>query len=173
MSHWYMITLVGEDQPGIVARITKTLFANGCNLGETSMMRLGGNFTIMMMTQFSGDAAALEKLLQPDAGAMDLRLHVDPIHGHLHQHLTPDVSITVFSGDRAGIVSEAVNTLTDAGLNILDLNSDVSGTTEKPIYIMQIDGQARQGMTKLEEAVKDIQAKGIDIRMSAIDTVVG
>jgi len=52
--HWYMLTLVGRDRPGIVARVTRALYAGGCHLGETSMMRLGGNFTIMMMVQYGG-----------------------------------------------------------------------------------------------------------------------
>ncbi|MEW8430322.1 MAG: amino acid-binding protein, partial [gamma proteobacterium symbiont of Ctena orbiculata] len=42
--NWQMLTLVGEDQPGIVARVTDALYRGGCTLGETSMIRLGGNF---------------------------------------------------------------------------------------------------------------------------------
>ncbi|MCW8983520.1 MAG: amino acid-binding protein, partial [Gammaproteobacteria bacterium] len=41
MNNWYMVTLVGRDQKGIVSRVTKALFEGGCNLGEASMMRLG------------------------------------------------------------------------------------------------------------------------------------
>ena len=40
MNHWYMLTLVGRDRPGIVAKVTAALFDGGCNLGEASMMRL-------------------------------------------------------------------------------------------------------------------------------------
>ncbi|MCG7961385.1 MAG: amino acid-binding protein, partial [Candidatus Thiodiazotropha taylori] len=40
---WQMLTLVGEDQPGIVAQVTDALFRGGCTLGEASMLRLGGN----------------------------------------------------------------------------------------------------------------------------------
>ena len=53
MSDWYMLTLIGQDRPGIVAAVTKGLFEAGCNLGETSMLRLGNNFTIMMMVSGS------------------------------------------------------------------------------------------------------------------------
>jgi len=42
--NWYMLTLVGEDRPGIVAKLTAALFAAGCNLGEATMARLGGIF---------------------------------------------------------------------------------------------------------------------------------
>lgn len=173
MAKWYMITVVGEDQPGMVGKVTQTLFKSGCNLGEASMIRLGGNFTIMMMVKFDGDAAALENLLTEDRQTMHLRVHVDPIQGKLHHHITPDVTITVFSADRAGIVAEATSKLADAGLNIIDLNSDVAGTKDKPIYIMQIDGHATKGIETLEQAVASIKQSGIDINLSTIDTVVG
>ena len=60
MSTWYMLTLVGKDHTGIVANVSKALFELGCQLGETSMMRLGGNFTMMLMTQYDGEPAQLQ-----------------------------------------------------------------------------------------------------------------
>ena len=36
---WFMLTLVGEDRPGIVAHLSAALFDGGCNLGEATMMR--------------------------------------------------------------------------------------------------------------------------------------
>ncbi|CAK0777283.1 hypothetical protein CCP3SC15_5790004 [Gammaproteobacteria bacterium] len=47
MKQWYMLTVVGQDRPGIVALLTASLYEGGCNLGEASMIRLGGNFTII------------------------------------------------------------------------------------------------------------------------------
>ena len=44
-----MLALVGKDRPGIVAEVTHVLYEMKGNLGETSMVRLGGNFTIMLM----------------------------------------------------------------------------------------------------------------------------
>lgn len=60
---WYMVTLVGKDQKSIVSHVTAALYDGGGNLGETSMMRLGGNFTIMMMVEFSGRSKELHDCL--------------------------------------------------------------------------------------------------------------
>jgi len=49
LADWSMLTLVGVDRPGIVARVTRAVFEAGGNLGEASVLRLGGNFTIMMI----------------------------------------------------------------------------------------------------------------------------
>ena len=78
MNEWKMLTLVGEDQPGIVAAVTETLYLHGWTLGEASMIRLGASFTIMMMISGEGDAQAL---LSPVAERLHLHLHIDEITG--------------------------------------------------------------------------------------------
>jgi len=173
MSPWYMLTVVGNDRPGIVARVTAALYENGCNLGEASMMRLGGNFTIMLMVGDAGEEGHLEALLAPLVGELGLRLHVDRIEGRLHAHQVPDVRISVFGADRAGIVAQVTGALAEAGLNILDLESDVAGSDDAPIYIMHIEGNAGQGIAALREALTGMAEQGIDTRIEAIDTMIG
>ena len=170
---WYMLTLVGKDRPGIVAHVTAALYEGEANLGETSMMRLGGNFTIMMMVQFSGNTHALHDLVGGVAESLDLHLHIDHIEGHLHNHRIPDVRIAVYGADRAGIVAKVTGVLAEAGLDILELESDVAGTDAEPIYIMSIEGYAAAGVPALESALEIIRAAGIDASLQPIDTLVG
>lgn len=125
---WHMLTLIGEDKPGIVAAVTQALFDLGLNLGETSMLRLGGNFTIMMMVTGSHPDGFLEDRLKPVIEAQGMCMHIDPIQARLHQHLVPNIQVTVSGADRAGIVAQVTGALAAAGFNILDLESDVAGT---------------------------------------------
>jgi glycine cleavage system transcriptional repressor len=171
-AHWHMLTVVGADRPGIVAKLTEALFHGGCNLGEASMARLGGNFSIMLMVE-GADAAALEKLVRPMTDASGLRLHIDPIHAELHQHVEPNVQVTVYGADRPGIVAQATAALAAAGFNILDLNTDVGGTDARPIYIMLIDGYAAAGVAAVEPAIAPLRAAGIEVRVTALDTMIG
>jgi glycine cleavage system transcriptional repressor len=173
MSKWYMTTIVGKDRPGIVAAVANALYEGGCNLGETSMLRLGGNFTIMMMVQHEGTAGSLRGLLGPVADSLGLNMHVDRIEGELHRHMVPDVRITVFGADRAGIVAQVTGALAAAGLNILDLESDVGGTEEKPIYVMHIEGQAGAGINALRSALDAVVKDGIEVSVTPIDTLIG
>lgn len=173
MKKWYMLTLVGKDRPGIVAHASSALFQGGCNLGEASMMRLGTNFTIMLMVQFDGGAKALAALIEPVAQSMDLHCHVDAIEGHLHRHLVPDVRITVYGADRAGIVAKVTGALAEAGLHILDLESDVAGSEEKPIYIMHIEGHAAEGVDALRSALDIIAGEGIEVQIAPVETLIG
>lgn len=174
MKHWYMLTVVGKDRPGIVAHVTAALYDGGCNLGEASMMRLGGNFTVMLMVQHEGSLKSLRELVEPVVESMGLHLHVDKIQGHLHEHLVPDVRISVFGADRAGIVAKVTNALSGAGLHILNLESDVGGTAQQPIYIMHIEGQATEGIEALRSALAVVQeGDGIEAKLYPIETMVG
>lgn len=173
MKKWYMVTVVGADRPGIVAHLSAALYEGGCNLGEASMMRLGGNFTIMMMVEYHDSARRLALLLEPVTDSMDLRLHIDAIRGKLHQHVEPDVRITIAGADRAGIVAHATATLAEAGLNILNLESDVAGSEAEPLYIMHIEGQAREGVAALAAALEIIRAEGVDASLAETDALLG
>lgn len=171
-TNWFMMAVIGKDRPGIVEQVTAALYDGGCNLGEASMTRLGGNFTVMLMVQHQGNVASLESLVAPVTQSLGLKLHIDNIIGDLHHHQTPDVRITVFGADRAGIVAQVAGALAKAGLNILDLQSDVAGSNEKPIYIMQIEGLAVQGIAALESAVAVLDGEGMQVNLEAIDVMI-
>lgn len=173
MASWYMISVIGKDRPAIVAGLTRALFEGGCNLGEASMLRLGDSFTVMLMASHEGEAGELEAMLQSVARGMDLRITVDPVRDHSHGHVPPDVHITVFGADRAGIVAQVTDVLAGAGLNIIDLRSDVARGKEGPVYILQIEGQALQGIDALERALAQSDVEGLDVRVEPIEALIG
>ncbi|MFV1992510.1 MAG: glycine cleavage system protein R [Acidiferrobacterales bacterium] len=170
---WHLLTVVGEDRPGIVAGVTASLYKGGCNLGETSMCRLGGLFTIMMMVSGAVSNEALEAVIQPAVKKFNLRAHVDKTDARLHDHKIPNVQITIYGADRAGIVAETVAVLSESGMDILDLNSDVAGSTEKPVYVLVIDGDATQGLDHLKDSLASLENKGIEISLTPLETMVG
>ena len=172
-TRWHMLTLIGEDKPGIVAAVTRSLFEFGLNLGETSMLRLGGNFTVMMMVSGEQSEAELRDRLKPVIEAQGMCLNIDPIQARLHEHLVPNIQVTVTGADRAGLVAQVTSALAGAGFNILDLESDVAGTADKPVYIMQIAGVADVSVEAIERALVPLREDGVDVNVSAIETYIG
>jgi len=168
MNNWKMVTLVGEDRPGIVAQTTDALYQSGLALGETSMMRLGGNFSMMMMVAGEGD---LNAALTPVAKALNLHVHVDEIAGRLHQHVVPNIQIRVMGADQPGIVAKVTGALAVTGFNILELESDVAGTVQDPVYIMTIQGFSEKSVEELQQAVDGLGEEGVDVTVSAIETL--
>jgi glycine cleavage system transcriptional repressor len=173
MPDWYMLTLVGADRPGIVARVTQALFQAGATLGEASMLRLGANFTIMMMVSGVASAAPLEAALSPVARDLGLCVHLDPIGGGLHHHLVPNVQIRVQGADRPGIVAQVTGALARTGFNILELESDVAGDARSPVYIMNIQGYSATTLETLEAALQALGRQGIEVDVCPIETLIG
>lgn len=169
MVHWYILSVIGKDRPGIVSHVTQALYDGGCDLGETSMIRLGDSFTIMMMVRHEGNTKSLEKIVATVAESMDLRVHVDKTDTHLHSHVEPDAHIIVHGADRPGIVAHVTGALAEAGLNIVSLDSDVGGTEEAPIYIMHIDGVASEGLVSLQSALDIVTKEGIEAHLVPIE----
>ena len=170
---WHMLTLIGADRPGIVAGVTRALYDQGLNLGETSMLRLGGNFTIMMMVSGGESEASLQENLKPVIESLGMCLHIDPIEASLHQHLLPNMQVTVSGADRAGIVAQVTGVLADNQCNILDLESDVAGSLEKPVYIMQIACIADVPLETVEQALESLRDDGVDVNVNPIETYIG
>jgi glycine cleavage system transcriptional repressor len=168
---WVMLTVVGADRPGIVARLTGALYDAGCNLGDASMARLGGNFSVMLMVE-GVESGRLEQLLRPVIDAFGLRLHLDPIEGVLHTQQEANVQVTVYGADRPGIVAQVTGALFRAGFNILELNSDVGGTADQPVYVMVLDGVAQGGSAAIEQALAPVRGGGIDVCVTPLEPLV-
>ncbi len=173
MKRWYMLTVVGQDRPGIVAGLTQALYRGGVNLGEASMTRLGGSFTVMLRVESDAAADGLQQLVAPLARDMALRVHVDPVEGRGDEPAEPNARIAVHGADRPGIVAQVTGALAAVGFNILDLDSGVGGTAERPIYVMTVDGHAPGGVAALERALAPLRKSGIEVHVEPIDTLVG
>ncbi len=170
--NWYMMSLVGRDQPGIVAQVTEALFEAGAALGEATMMRLGCNFTIMMMVEVEGSRGLLDEVLAPVTGKLGLHLHVDAIDPGLHQHQIPDLRVVVHGADRPGIVAQVTGALAEVGFDVTDLDSQVAGSEVAPIYILLIEGVAHQGDEVIHKALEPL-SENIEFRVEEIETLIG
>ena len=171
--NWLMLTMIGKDKPGMVAAVTAALVEQGVSLGETSMIRLGGNFTVMMMVSGTQSEDELRAALQPVLEAQGMCLHVDPIEAHLHEHPVPNIQVTVSGADRVGIVAQVTGALAETGFNILDLESDIAGSSEAPVYILQIAGVSSLAVEQIEQALAPLREQGVSVNVSPIETYIG
>lgn len=168
---WSVLTLVGADQAGIVAAVTDALYQRGCNLAQASMMRLGANFAIMLRVSHESDKD-LHQILDGICSEMNLHLHIDEDVNAVVSRLEPDVQVTVYGADRGGIVAQVTSVLALAGLNIIDLETDVGGSEDKPIYIMTMEGIAKNGIESLQKALDELNTD-IEVNLDEINTLRG
>ena len=171
--YWYLLSLVGKDRPGIVAKLSAGLCKNGCNLGDSSMARLGNSFVIMLAVEYGGSQEALSNIVSPLVGSMDLKQSLMEIEEGTHD-IEPDIRINVYSDERMGIIEDVTSMLTESGLNILSLESNLDNNQPNNTYSIHIEGTVSQGITPIYDVLdrlsdeKNIQSQLIPINSQVI-----
>ena len=170
MKNWFMLSLVGLDKPKIVAKLSAGLCKNGCNLGESSMGRLGNYFTIMLMVEHEGDKESLQNIISSVCSPLSLDSHLVALEDGNQQHCEPDVRISLFAEDRIGIVEDATVPLANAGLNILHLESNLGEDSEVGNYYIHLEGTLTQGINQIYQVLEKLdKEKGVKSHLIPIN----
>ena len=141
MKNYFLLTAFGKDRPGIVAGVTKVLFDLGANIEDASMTRLGGEFCMMLVTALPAKTAApkLEKSFGPLAKKLGLLVSAKPIPEAAAKRSKDESArylISVYGTDHPGIVYQVTAALAQRGVSVTDLQTKVTGSSGKPIYVM-------------------------------------
>src|SRR5258708_3561989 len=62
MAKYAVLTAMGDDRPGLVEAVSKFILDCGCNIEDSRMAILGGEFAMIMLV--TGAEAAMAKLLK-------------------------------------------------------------------------------------------------------------
>jgi len=147
MSRTWILTAFGKDRPGIVANVTKMLFELGCNLEDSAMTRLAGEFAIMLIftAPVRLNDVQLERVFRPLSSRLKLAWHLKILS---KAELTParggqPYLISVYGADRPGIVYRVSTLLAQLGINITDVGTHRTTPshrrTTKPLYLMVLE----------------------------------
>ncbi len=135
----FALAAIGRDRPGIVAAVATVLFEQGCNVEDSSMTLLRGNFAMMLVLASPPGTTrdSLETALRPACEDIGLTFDVLDVEDTAEvPH--PSHVLTVYGADRPGILFRISETLADAGVNITDLNSRLVGVDE-PVYALLLE----------------------------------
>lgn len=144
----YLLWATGQDRPGIVAAVSNVLYRQGCNLEDSAMTRLGGEFGILLI--FSAprkkDAASLEVAFAPIKRRFALNLGIKPLSTRQARFKkSGDLFVVTLHGvDRPGLVYRITDLLAKHQFNITDLTTHRTvGGGKKAGYILVIEGEIR------------------------------
>ena len=173
MRRW-IVTAFGKDRPGIVAGVTKILYRIGCNLEDSAMTRLEGEFAIMLI--FSAATAMTAERLQaafePLQRRLRLAIHLKPLTKP--ETATPRARgrrylISVYGADRPGIVARISDLLARSRANVVDVHTHRSatrGTRNGPsLYLLVLEVELPRTVSvssverKLKEAAQRLQVE--------------
>ncbi len=145
MTH-FAVTAVGTDRPGIVAAVTGAFAGLGCNLEDSSMTILRGQFAMMLVVDAPAGVGAgeLESVLAGPAADLDLVVTVRPAPQTApatgaHDDLAASWTVSVYGADHPGIVHGIASLLAERSVNIVDLSTRIVGTPDLPVYTMFLE----------------------------------
>ncbi|MDZ4837235.1 MAG: ACT domain-containing protein [Candidatus Melainabacteria bacterium] len=173
-----VLTGVGRDRVGIVAELSQVLFEFGCNLLDSSMTLLRGEFAVILMAQLPETHTLIqlrERLNQAEAALgmqvfvrelSDASLDEDDDEGHPY-------IISVYGGDRPGIVAGITKALQTLSINITDVATKRT-RSEQSIFMMVLEVTAPITITEseLRQSLNKVSAQlGVDVSIQSLEVV--
>lgn len=166
-SEIWSFSAVGQDRPGIVAALSKVLYDNDCNLSDSSMTILAGQFAVVLILETGPQtnpgalAEAIDKLgqewhLQVKAGPIEQQAVEGSGYGGA-THL-----VSVYGADQTGLTWKVARAIADHGYNVSDLTTKkIEGSAPVYILLLEIEGNAEavpigELTTKLQDLGKTL-----------------
>ena len=179
MGH-FSVSVVGKDRPGIVAEVSRILFEQGFNIEDSTCTILSGQFA-MILVVFHPKIAGVAEV---DAAFGEVRSKMGlmiTLHALKDEEVIREKAfsgqphiISVYGADRPGIVYMVTKELARRKVNITDLNTQVVGSKDRPVYVMVLEVDLPEG-TDLKELEKEFdrirKELNVSITLRPIETM--
>ncbi len=141
MVNWVLISVFGQDRPGIVASVSRVLYQNSCNIDDLSQTAIKGQFAmILIATSPQGNSlGSLEGDFVELARDLDLEIHLRKIK---EEEMAPYAAgqiepfiITARGEDQPGLVYGIAEVLAERGINITKMDGKRALVSQKMEYI--------------------------------------
>ncbi|MDY0012358.1 MAG: ACT domain-containing protein [Rhodocyclaceae bacterium] len=162
MNTLLILTVIGDDRPGLVEALSRTISHHGGNWLESSMSRLAGKFAGIVQVSIPGGAAAA---LQGELATLpDLRITVEESTESTHQATGRRLHFTLVGQDRLGIVREVAAVLARHAVNVESLathteSAPMSGET---LFHAEAELLAGPGLNPLDLKI-DLERLSLDL----------
>ncbi|ROT28053.1 glycine cleavage system protein R [Micromonospora sp. HM5-17] len=156
------ITVIGPDRPGIVADVAEALARVGANLTDSTMTRLRGHFAMTLICA-GPSADQAEAALAPVVADGPLVATVRQVGAEaVRTSVGEPYLMAVHGADRLGIVAALTRVLAEAGGNITDLSTRLTGQLYVLLAEVELPPGAADGLAERLSAV----AASLDVEVS-------
>jgi glycine cleavage system transcriptional repressor len=173
MKHHALLTAFGADRVGIVDDLTSLILEARCNVEESRMSVLGGEFAVILL--FSGDEGEVRRLLEQlpaRAAALSLQVSLKETAPPQADPAARPYLLATTSLDTPGIVHAVTSLLRKHRVNILDLETDTTPApwTGAPMFRMRARLSVPGPVAALREQLAELEAEtNLDIRLTPAD----
>ncbi len=128
----FIITVLAQDRPGIIAHVTRILFQQDCNLENVNQMILQNQFAglFLVETPASLDKDHLRRMLTDQSRDQGLVIHVNPLEETRGSAMDTEGDIfliTTIGPDQKGLVAGFSAILAAYRANIINLKAVFKG----------------------------------------------
>jgi glycine cleavage system transcriptional repressor len=171
MRRFAILTAIGSDRVGIVDDLTTAILEKQCNIEESRMAVLGGEFAVMLLLSGSQeDIEALIEASEPIAAKLDLHISMKPtVEPKTRPQMRPYMIESV-SLDTPGIVHAITALLRRHGINIENMETDTTAApwTGAPMFVMRgrISIPPEVSLATLREEIETLETdQNLDIKL--------
>ncbi|WP_275099629.1 glycine cleavage system protein R [Sedimenticola hydrogenitrophicus] len=120
--NYLVISALGKDRPGIVDELSKAILDIGCNIADSRMTVLGGEFAILLLVEGNWSSLAkMEEAMPTLERQLDLTIIVKRTEGRDRSTPSLPYVVDVISLDHPGIVHQLANFFSTRRINIEDM----------------------------------------------------
>lgn len=125
MTQQIVLTLLGDDRPGLVEKVAGVIAAHGGNWTESSMAQLAGKFAGILKVEMPADKAHALKAELDAIPALKVIVESASVGGNLPDR-SRRLSFSLVGHDRVGIVREISQVFARHGVNVERLETYTS-----------------------------------------------
>jgi len=124
MKKYLVISAVGKDRPGIVNELARAVLDGACNIEDSRMTVLGGEFALILMISGSWNAIGKIEAMAPTLGKkLGLTIVARPTEERVLRRSMVPYAVDVVCMDHPGLVHKVAEFFSTRGVNIEDLNT--------------------------------------------------
>ncbi|MEW7976504.1 MAG: glycine cleavage system protein R [Candidatus Sedimenticola endophacoides] len=135
--NYLVISALGKDRPGIVNALSKAILEEGCNIADSRMTVLGGEFAILLMVEGNWNTLSrLEQNLPQIEAQLELTIISKRTEGRTGGLEPLPYAVEVVALDHPGIVHHLASFFSSRDINIEDLitTSYAAAHTGTPMF---------------------------------------
>jgi len=123
MTTYLVLTVIGDDKPGLVERLAQVVSRNSGNWLESSMSQLAGKFAGILSVSVPDDH--VEQLVNELESLSDsLKLVIEQVSGEEPAEVSQSLTLSLVGNDRPGIIREISAALASQRVNVEELNTE-------------------------------------------------
>jgi len=134
-----IISAFGPDKPGIVSNLTGIITNSGANIKESRMIKLGTDFTIMILISISENNS---KLLEVALDKIDyLIIHTKKTILQKLSSKASEYILNLSGADNEGLVHNITESISKKGINIEEMNTEIENAPMSGTILFNINAR--------------------------------